>query len=220
MANMIINISTAHPVLAITVVLGFIATCLTYIATDFVSDNMVISGDLTAGTFLGTFTHMNWGHYLGNMLFLIPVWIYADNKVGKVFVVSIVLANMTITAPCPTAARSGRDACGRPRLLSPRSRIRPTRRTASRRARRQAPCHPSRATSRCSISVSPLRAPASHSQPTPRMQRPSSHTGCRATSTPRRTSCPLRSTRRPATTCRRCRRTSACRPCRRRKGPR
>lgn len=97
MANMIINISTAHPVLVITVILGFIATCLTYIATDFVSDYMVISGDLTAGTFFGTFTHMNWGHYLSNMLFLIPVWIYADNKVGKVFVVSIVLANMIIT---------------------------------------------------------------------------------------------------------------------------
>ena len=36
MANMIINISTAHPVVVITVILGFIATCLTYIATDFV----------------------------------------------------------------------------------------------------------------------------------------------------------------------------------------
>ena len=97
MANRILTLSIMHPVLAAVVVLGFFATCLTYIASDFTNDNLVIGGDLNAGTFLGTFVHLNWGHYLGNIVMLIPVWIYADKLAGKTFITIIVIANILIT---------------------------------------------------------------------------------------------------------------------------
>lgn len=97
MANTILNLTTIHPVLSVTVLLAFVATCLTYMAPDFTSDNLVISGDFNVGTFSGTFVHINWGHFIGNIILLIPVWIYADNLAGIAFVAIIVLANMLVT---------------------------------------------------------------------------------------------------------------------------
>ena len=40
---------------------------------------------------------MNWGHWFSNMIFLIPVWIYADKLTSKPFVTIIVLANLLQT---------------------------------------------------------------------------------------------------------------------------
>ncbi len=86
-----------HPVLFAFLVLSFFATVLVYLVPDFISDNLIISGDLNAGTFCGTFVHMNWGHLIGNYIFLIPVWIYADKLAGKPFITLIVLANLLAT---------------------------------------------------------------------------------------------------------------------------
>lgn len=97
MANTILTLTSIHPVLSITVLLAFVATCFTYLAPDFTANNLVISGDLNVGTFCGTFVHLNWGHLIGNMIVLIPVWIYAEKLTGKSFVTVIVLVNMLVT---------------------------------------------------------------------------------------------------------------------------
>jgi hypothetical protein len=67
-----------HPILLACLLLSFLATVLVYLIPDFISDNLVISGNFNAGTFCGTFVHQNWAHLIGNYLLLIPVWIYAD----------------------------------------------------------------------------------------------------------------------------------------------
>ena len=86
-----------HPVLLIFLFLSFFATVFVYLIPDFISDNLVISGNLNVGTFCGTFVHMNWGHWFSNMIFLIPVWIYADKLTSKPFVTIIVFANLLLT---------------------------------------------------------------------------------------------------------------------------
>ena len=86
-----------HPVLLIFLFLSFFATTLVYLVPDFTSDNLVISGNVNIGTFCGTFVHMNWGHWFSNMIFLIPVWIYADKLTSKPFITIIVLANLLLT---------------------------------------------------------------------------------------------------------------------------
>ena len=86
-----------HPVLLIFLFLSFLATTLVYLVPDFTSDNLVISGTVNIGTFCGTFVHMNWGHWIGNMILLIPVWIYADKLTSKPFVTIIVFANLLLT---------------------------------------------------------------------------------------------------------------------------
>ncbi len=86
-----------HPVLLIFLFLSFFATTLVYLLPDFTSDNLVISGDVNIGTFCGTFVHMNWGHWFSNMIFLIPVWIYADKLTSKPFITIIVFANLLLT---------------------------------------------------------------------------------------------------------------------------
>ena len=86
-----------HPVLLIFLFLSFFATTLVYLVPDFTSDNLVISGTVNIGTFCGTFVHMNWGHWFSNMIFLIPVWIYADKLTSKPFITIIVLANLLLT---------------------------------------------------------------------------------------------------------------------------
>lgn len=86
-----------HPVLLIFLFLSFIATTLVYLVPDFTSDNLVISGNVNIGTFCGTFVHMNWGHWFSNMIFLIPVWIYADKLTSKPFITIIVFANLLLT---------------------------------------------------------------------------------------------------------------------------
>lgn len=99
-----------HPVLLIFLFLSFLATVFVYLIPDFISDNLVISGNLNVGTFCGTFVHMNWGHWLGNMLFLIPVWIYADKLAGKPFITIIVLVNLLLTGIYGLI--SGQRLCG------------------------------------------------------------------------------------------------------------
>lgn len=86
-----------HPVLLIFLFFSFMATTLVYLVPDFTSDNLVISGDVNIGTFCGTFVHMNWGHWFSNMIFLIPVWIYADKLTSKPFITIIVFANLLLT---------------------------------------------------------------------------------------------------------------------------
>lgn len=86
-----------HPVLLIFLFLSFFATTLVYLVPDFTSDNLVISGNVNIGTFCGTFVHMNWGHWFSNMIFLIPVWIYADKLTSKPFITIIVFANLLLT---------------------------------------------------------------------------------------------------------------------------
>lgn len=86
-----------HPVLLIFFFLSFFATTLVYLVPDFTSDNLVISGNVNIGTFCGTFVHMNWGHWFSNMIFLIPVWIYADKLTSKPFITIIVFANLLLT---------------------------------------------------------------------------------------------------------------------------
>ena len=86
-----------HPVLLIFLFLSFMATTLVYLVPDFTSDNLVISGTVNIGTFCGTFVHQNWGHWLGNMILLVPVWIYADKLTSKPFITIIVLANLLLT---------------------------------------------------------------------------------------------------------------------------
>ena len=86
-----------HPVLLIFLFLSFMATTLVYLVPDFTSDNLVISGNVNIGTFCGTFVHMNWGHWFSNIIFLIPVWIYADKLTSKPFITIIVLANLLLT---------------------------------------------------------------------------------------------------------------------------
>ena len=86
-----------HPVLLIFLFLSFLATVFVYLIPDFISDNLVISGTVNIGTFCGTFVHMNWGHWFNNMIFLIPVWIYADKLTSKPFVTIIVFANLLLT---------------------------------------------------------------------------------------------------------------------------
>ncbi len=86
-----------HPVLLAVLILSFFATVLTYRAPFFVSDNLVISQELNLGTFCGTLTHKDWGHWVGNVILLIPFWIYLDNKLGKAFVIIVVLFNMFST---------------------------------------------------------------------------------------------------------------------------
>lgn len=86
-----------HPVLLSFLFLSFIATVFVYLVPDFISDNLIISGNLNAGTFCGTFVHMNWGHWFSNMIFLIPVWIYADKLTSKPFITIIVLVNLLLT---------------------------------------------------------------------------------------------------------------------------
>lgn len=86
-----------HPVLLIFLFLSFMATTLVYLVPDFTSDNLVISGTVNIGTFCGTFVHMNWGHWFSNMIFLIPVWIYADKLASKTFVTIIVFTNLLLT---------------------------------------------------------------------------------------------------------------------------
>lgn len=86
-----------HPVLLIFLFLSFFATTLVYLVPDFTSDNLVISGTVNIGTFCGAFVHMNWGHWFSNMIFLIPVWIYADKLTSKPFITIIVLVNLLLT---------------------------------------------------------------------------------------------------------------------------
>lgn len=86
-----------HPVLLIFLFLSFMATTLVYLVPDFTSDNLVISGTVNIGTFCGTFVHMNWGHWFSNMIFLIPVWIFADKLTSTPFVTIIVFANLLLT---------------------------------------------------------------------------------------------------------------------------
>ena len=99
-----------HPVLLIFLFLSFIATTLVYLVPDFTSDNLVISGTVNIGTFCGTFVHMNWGHWFSNMIFLIPVWIYADKLAGKPFITIIVFANLLLTGIY--GLLSGQRLCG------------------------------------------------------------------------------------------------------------
>jgi len=99
-----------HPVLLIFLFLSFMATTLVYLVPDFTSNNLVISGTVNIGTFCGTFVHMNWGHWIGNMIFLIPVWIYADKLTGKPFITIIVLANLLLTGIY--GLLSGQRLCG------------------------------------------------------------------------------------------------------------
>jgi GlpG protein len=99
-----------HPVLLIFLFLSFMATTLVYLVPDFTSNNLVISGTVNIGTFCGTFVHMNWSHWIGNMIFLIPVWIYADKLTGKPFITIIVLANLLLTGIY--GLLSGQRLCG------------------------------------------------------------------------------------------------------------
>ena len=86
-----------HPVLLAFLFFSFLATVLVYLVPNFTSNNLVISGELNVGTFCGTLVHINWGHWLGNMILLIPVWIYADKLAGIPFITIIVFANMLLT---------------------------------------------------------------------------------------------------------------------------
>ena len=86
-----------HPVLLTIFILSFFATVLVYCVPFFVDDNLVISEELNLGTFCDTLTHLNWGHWVGNIILLIPFWIYLDNRLGKLFLAILVLLNMLFT---------------------------------------------------------------------------------------------------------------------------
>lgn len=91
------NVLIAHPVMALYIVISFFLTTFFYIAPEFVSDNLTIQGELTAGTFIGTMIHKNYGHFFGNLLILIPIWIYSDKILGVGMTSMIVAANMVCT---------------------------------------------------------------------------------------------------------------------------
>lgn len=104
MANVILKFITTYPILTTFVVLAFVATCLTYAAPVFTSNNLIISGNLNVGTFLGTFVHMSWSHFIGNTVFLIPVWLYLasgkinpEYKITAAFILLVCFANMLVT---------------------------------------------------------------------------------------------------------------------------
>ena len=86
-----------HPTLLVFVVLSFLGTILAYIAPYFTRSFLVISENFNLGTFCGTLIHKSWDHYFGNIILLIPFWIYLDNKLGKTFILIIVLINMLFT---------------------------------------------------------------------------------------------------------------------------
>lgn len=71
---------------------------------------LVISEELNLGTFCGTLTHKDWYHWGSNIIFIIPFWIYLDNKVGKAFVVVLVFTNMIFTGLYGLV--SGQTLCG------------------------------------------------------------------------------------------------------------
>ena len=99
-----------HPTLLVFVVLSFLGTILAYIAPYFTRSFLVISENFNLGTFCGTLIHKNWGHYFGNIILLIPFWIYLDNKLGKSFILIIVLINMLFTGLYGIFAE--RELCG------------------------------------------------------------------------------------------------------------
>lgn len=86
-----------HPALTVVFILSFLATVLIYLAPCFVCNNLVVSDEFNLGTFCGTLTHKNWAHWCGNIILLLPFWIYLDNKLGKSFVAILVLLNMIST---------------------------------------------------------------------------------------------------------------------------
>jgi len=91
------NILLAHPIMTIYVVVSFILTVLFYIAPYFVQDHLVIQGQFDLGTLFGTMVHKNFGHFFGNLLILIPMWIYSDKVNGVAFTAIIVMVNMLLT---------------------------------------------------------------------------------------------------------------------------
>lgn len=91
------NFLMAHPIMTVYVAISFIFTVLFYIAPDFVEDHLVIQDKFDFGTFVGTMTHKNFGHFFGNLLILVPMWSYSDNVIGIKWTALLVLANMLST---------------------------------------------------------------------------------------------------------------------------
>lgn len=92
-----LSILISHPFMMIYITVSFFLTVLFYIAPDFVSSYLVMQGNLNPGTFIGTMVHKNYGHFFGNLLILVPVWIYSDNVLGIGITVILVVMNMMIT---------------------------------------------------------------------------------------------------------------------------
>ena len=65
-----------HPALTVVLILSFLTTVLIYLAPCFVCNNLVVSDEFNLGTFCGTLTHKNWAHWCGNIILLLPFWIY------------------------------------------------------------------------------------------------------------------------------------------------
>ena len=62
-----------HPILAISVIGSFIGTLLSYIAPDFTRDYLCADEDFRIGNLgLTVFVHNGWGHFIGNLFFMIP----------------------------------------------------------------------------------------------------------------------------------------------------
>lgn len=92
-----LNMLLIHPFMTFYIAASFCFTFAVYLFPYYTKSHFLLSGELNAGTFLGTMVHKNFGHLLMNLLFLVPAWIYADSKLGIGLVFVLVLMDMLAT---------------------------------------------------------------------------------------------------------------------------
>lgn len=92
-----VGLIVAHPVMTVYLTASFVLTVMNYIVPEFVDDYIVIQGTFTPGTFLGTMVHVDFKHFFGNFIMLIPIWIYSDRVNGIGFTTLVIVLNMVIT---------------------------------------------------------------------------------------------------------------------------
>jgi len=86
-----------HSFMVIYISMSFVLTFLFYAIPEFINEHFIIQRKINLGTIFGTMVHKNYGHFFGNLLILVPLWIYSDKVLGNGFTLLLVLMNMLIT---------------------------------------------------------------------------------------------------------------------------
>lgn len=97
MGNFITNLMANNIAMTIWLIGGLVMTLMAYIAPDFTRDYMVQEEVFTPGFFFGTFTHMSFAHYFGNLIVFVPASILVGMWYGQVTVLIVAVAATVVT---------------------------------------------------------------------------------------------------------------------------
>ena len=87
-----------HPILAVFVIGSFVGTIISYIAPYFTRDCLCADEDFRIGNLgLHVFIHDGWGHYVGNLFFLIPGALLCESFYNKSIVMTACILFAIVT---------------------------------------------------------------------------------------------------------------------------